>query len=126
MFEINTATNAPENFHAGEYPVIKEVCAIKVGKTITKYMPVKLVAGEIEPVIKIDATAADSANVIPAKTLEENTLANLHGIAAEDGSNGQAVIYLTGEFFADKIALPANVTLDMLKPAYRKLGIFLK
>ena len=126
MYEINTATSTPENFIAGDHPNAKEACPIKTGKTIQKFMPVKLVAGEIEPVVKVNATAVVAANAIPAKTLEENTVANLHGIAAEDGSGGVAVVYLTGEFFADSLVLSTDVTINMLKPAFRKLGIFLK
>ena len=126
MFEINTAINNPENFFAGEFPVVKEIYPIKTGKTISKFMPVKLIEGEIEPVVKIEATAVDATNAIPAKTIEENTVENLYGIAAEDESGGEAVIYLTGEFFANKIVLPTDVTIDMLKPEFRKLGIYLK
>lgn len=126
MYEINTATSTPENFIAGDYPIAKEAYPIKTGATVTKYMPVKLVAGEIEPVVKVEATAVDAANAIPAKTVEENTVENLHGIAAEDGSGEVAVVYLTGEFFADSLVLSTDVTIDMLKPAFRKLGIFLK
>ncbi|SHG90230.1 hypothetical protein [Tepidibacter thalassicus] len=126
MYEVNTATNTPENIIAGDYPITKGVYPIKSGVTVTKHTPVKLVGGEIEPVVKIEATEVDATNAIPAKTIEENTVENLYGIAAEDGSGGEAVIYLTGEFFADKIPLPADVTIDMLKPAFRKLGIFLK
>ena len=126
MYEINTATSTPENFIAGDHPIAKEAYPIKTGKTIQKFMPVKLVAGEIEPVVKVNATAVDAANAIPAKTLEENTVENLHGIAAEDGSGGVAVVYLTGEFFADSLVLSTDVTINMLKPAFRKLGIFLK
>ena len=33
---------------------------------------------------------------------------------------------LTGEFFADGLTLPDGVTVEALKPAFRKLGIFLK
>jgi hypothetical protein len=126
MYEVNTATNTPENIIAGSHPIAKGVYPIKSGETVTKHMPVKLVGGEIEPVVKVEATDVNTKNAIPAKTMEENTVENLYGIAAEDGSGGEAVIYLTGEFFADEIVLPVDVTVDMLKPAFRKLGIFLK
>ena len=126
MFEIEKSNCIPDNFHAGDFPVEKDVQPIKAGKTITKYMPVKLVAGKLEPVVKIVASAVDAANAIPAKTLEENTVENLYGIAAEDGTAGGAVVYLTGDFFANKLVLETGVTIEMLKPAFKKIGIYLK
>ena len=50
----------------------------------------------------------------------------LCGIAADDSTDGGVVYYLTGEFFADALTLPSGVTVEALKPAFRKLGIFLK
>lgn len=127
MYEIGKQNYVPDNFHAGEFPVETAVQPIKSGKTITKYMPVKLVNGQLEPVVKIEASVVDAANAIPAKTLEENTTANLYGIAADDGSaTAGAVVYITGDFFANKLTLNTGVTVEMLKPAFRKLGIYLK
>lgn len=41
--------------------------------------------------------------------------------------NGEdAVIYLTGEFFADELVLPQNVTAAALEVPLRNIGIFLK
>ena len=53
-------------------------------------------------------------------------LDKLCGIAADDSTDGGVVYYLTGEFFADGLTLPEGVTAEALKPAFRKLGIFLK
>lgn len=58
MFEINTATQTPENFHAGEYPAMKDIGEVQADKTVKKYEPVKLVGGKIEPIVYIEANAA--------------------------------------------------------------------
>ena len=51
----------------------------------------------------------------------------LYGIATEDFKSGEdAVIYLTGEFFADHLALETGVTAASLEVAFRNIGIFLK
>lgn len=113
MSKVNTATQTPENFFAGEFPIATAVGTVATGKTVKKFEPVKFVSGKIEPVTK----GADNAA----------TTADLYGIAAVAAeASEEAVIYLTGEFFGNAIALPANVTLDVLTPAFRKLGIFLK
>lgn len=51
----------------------------------------------------------------------------LYGITADSAKNGEdAVIYLTGEFFADELVLPQNVTAAALEVPLRNIGIFLK
>lgn len=51
----------------------------------------------------------------------------LYGIAAEDAASGEdAVVYLTGEFFADGLALPDGVAAADIEVALRNIGIFLK
>ena len=53
-------------------------------------------------------------------------------LAAVDGTHAlnvtglYAVIYLTGEFFADGLALPDGVTAADIEAALRNIGIFLK
>lgn len=50
----------------------------------------------------------------------------LYGITAEEVKNGkEGVVYLTGEFFADSLALEAEVTADKLEVPFRNIGIFL-
>ena len=54
-------------------------------------------------------------------------MAALYGIATEDfKADEEAVIYLTGEFFADRMALETGVTAASLEVAFRNIGIFLK
>lgn len=107
MYEINTASITPDNFFAGDFPIVTDTGTIKAGATVRKRVPV--VQGEegIE-----EAAAATIGTVI--------------GITADEPSGGELVYYLTGEFFADAITLPSGVTVEALKPALRKLGIFLK
>ena len=101
MYEINRDQTSPVNFFAGDFPVVTEAGDVKSGATVIK--------------------TADGISEATA-----DGLADLHGIAADDSTDGGVVCYLTGEFFADALTLPDGVTADTLKPAFRKLGIFLK
>jgi hypothetical protein len=107
MYGIETAALDPENFIAGEFPIARDFGAVKEGATVRIHAPV----------------AQTSAGIEEAG---EETLDDLMGIAAEEPSDGQVVVYLTGEFFSDALVLPSGVTAEALKPAFRKLGIFLK
>lgn len=84
--------------------VKKAAAALKAGA------PVKLdSSGKAAPVAKADGTTG------------------LYGIITEDFKSGEdAVIYLTGEFFADRLALETGVTAASLEVAFRDIGIFLK
>lgn len=107
MYEISTAEHTPVNLMAGNFPVVTECGPVKEGATVRKYAPVSLTADGI--------TEADTAS-----------LDTLCGIAADDPTEGGVVYFMTGEFFADALTLPDGVTADALKPAFRKLGIFLR
>lgn len=51
----------------------------------------------------------------------------IYGIASEDFKSGEeAVIYLSGEFFADAVVLPNKVTAADVEIALRNIGIYLK
>lgn len=82
----------------------------KAAATLKAGAPVKLDgSGKAAPVEKADGTTG------------------LYGIATEDFKSGEdAVIYLTGEFFADHLALETGVTAASLEVAFRNIGIFLK
>ena len=70
--------------------------------------------------VKLDA----SGKVAPVTSAEDT---GLYGITTEGFRSGEdAVIYLTGEFFADRLALEKGVTADKLEVAFRNIGIFLK
>ncbi len=107
MYEIQKDQTNPVNFFAGDFPVVTEAGDVKSGATVRKYAPVIKTADGIS-----EATA--------------DGLADLYGIAADDSTDGGVVCCLTGEFFADALPLQDGVTVEALKPAFRKLGIFLK
>jgi hypothetical protein len=107
MYEIKRDELTRKNVFAGDFPVAKEVGEVAEGETVRQYAPVIKTAGGFK-----EATAAG--------------LDELYGIAADDSTDGGVVCMLTGEFFADGLTLPEGVTAEALKPAFRKLGIFLK
>lgn len=107
MYEINEAVLTPENAIAGDFPMKTDFGEIKSGAKIHKFAPV--VQGE------------DGIEEAAAATLDK-----LIGIAADEPSGTEVVYYLTGEFFAEALHLPSGVTAEAVKPALRKLGIFIK
>lgn len=55
------------------------------------------------------------------------TTTGMYGILAEDVAAGaDGIVYLSGEFFADALVLPANATAADVEVALRNLGIYLK
>jgi hypothetical protein len=126
MQQIGTYT--PDNFFAGSYPIAKEATVVADGEEIIMHEPVKLTEdGTIAPVTLGTATEADETSGTPAQTADQNTVAGLYAIAAESGAAGDEIaVYLTGEYFAGSLVLQDGVTADVLKPEFRKLGIFLK
>ena len=107
MYEIKRDELTRKNVFAGDFPIAKEVGEVAEGETVRQYAPIIKTAGGFK-----EATAAG--------------LDELYGIAADDSTDGGVVCMLTGEFFADGLTLPDGVTAEVLKPAFRKLGIFLK
>ena len=107
MYEIKRDELTRKNVFAGDFPIATEVGEVAEGETVRQYAPVIKTAGGFK-----EATAAG--------------LDELYGIAADDSTDGGVVCMLTGEFFADGLTLPEGVTAEALKPAFRKLGIFLK
>ena len=96
MYEIKKDELTRKNVFAGDFPIVKDVGEVATGKSG------------------------------PGDTAKPGNLDKLCGIAADDSTDGGVVYYLTGEFFADGLTLPTGVTAAALKPAFRKLGIFLK
>ena len=66
MYEIQKDQTSPVNFFAGDYPVATAVREVSSGKSVKKYDPVKLVDGKVEPVVKVEASEANS---VTAETL---------------------------------------------------------
>ena len=75
------------------------------------------------PAVPEHGTVKDGATVRKYAPVAETA----DGIEADvPDVEGNVVYYMTGDFNAEAIVLPDGVTLDALKPACRKLSIFLK
>ncbi|MCM1059661.1 MAG: hypothetical protein NC452_05150 [Eubacterium sp.] len=119
LYSIETAELKAENFLAGEFPVVTNFGTIKKNAVIRKHAPLVLSEDGIE-----ELTAA----MLPTtgENASAGSLDKLIGIAADEPSGEEVTFYLTGEFFAEGLTLPEGVTAEDLKPAFRKLSIFIK
>ncbi len=119
MYDINTAELKAENFLAGNYPIVTDVGTIKKNAIIRKRAPLVQSEEGIE-----EFTAA----MLPTtgENASAGSLDKIIGIAADEPSGEEVTVYLTGEFFAEGLTLPEGVTAADLKPAFRKLGVFIK
>ena len=70
----------------------------------------------------------DDGKVKAVASADLTDLSGLYGITADsvDAAEDDAVILLTGEYFADSLELEDGVTADKLEAAFRDIGIFLK
>ena len=111
--EKKTYSTTPDYFIAGT--TVGVVTAAKEADgAVAAHNLVLLADGKVKPLAAVDGSHA--LNVT-----------GLYGIAAEDAASGEdAVIYLTGEFFADGLALPSGVKAADIEAALRNIGIFLK
>ncbi len=110
----------PERFWAGSnIPVAKATKT--AAEAVAAHAPVALdAAGKVKNV-----TATTTGSGETAKTTVKTE--GLYGIAAEDAAAGEpVVVYLTGEVFADALALGEGVTAGDVEVPLRNLGIFLK
>lgn len=106
-YAVETRSTEPKNFFAGEFPTVTETGT--AGAEVAEYTPI---------------TTDDSGNIV---AVTKDTVANVIGItAAAADKDAPAVYYMTGEYFADAINLPTGVTMDVLKPALRKINIYLR
>lgn len=101
----------PEYFIAGT--TVRITTAVKeAGEPLEAHMPVKLDKGILTPVISTNGTVATEG---------------IYGLTADSAAkNEDVVVYLTGEFFADGLALPDGVTAADVEVPLRNIGIFLK
>ena len=119
MYDIKTAELKAENFLAGDFPVVMDFGKIKTNAVIRKRALLVQSADGIEELTKEMLSPAEES---PA----EKATAEIIGIAAEEPSGDEVVYYATGEFFAEGLTLPEGVTAADIKPACRKLSIFIK
>lgn len=103
-----TYSTSPEYFIADTVIPIA-TSAKEAGEDLKAHAPVALGTGN-----KLAAVTA--ANI-----------ANIYGLVPDTAAAGEdAVVYLTGDFFADSLALEEGVTTADVEVALRKIGIFLK
>lgn len=103
---VKTFRHEPEYFEAGPHPIAK---AVKTAAAdLAAHAPVALEDGKL--------VAVTSANK-----------ESIYGLLPEAAvADEEAVVYLTGDFFADSLALEDGVTAADIEVELRKIGIFLK
>ena len=96
---------------------IRITTAVKPAKAaVTRGMVVVLKDGKLEQPAVSGSSAPYTVNTT-----------GLYGILAEDAASGEdGIVYLSGEFFADALVLPANATAADVEVPLRNLGIYLK
>jgi len=113
-YQIETRSTQSKNFFAGDFPTVPETGT--AGVAIAEHTPVTVdTNGKIVPI------APAAGETTPA------TIDAVIGItAAAAGKDEPVVYYMTGEFLADAINVPAGITIAEVKAACRKISIFLK
>lgn len=105
-----TYSTTPDYFIAGTTVGIV-TAAKEASAAIAAHNLVLLDGGKVKPL-----AAVDGSNAL--------NVTGLYGIAAEDAASGEdAVVYLTGEFFADGLALPDGVAAADIEVALRNIGM---
>ena len=104
---VKTFRHEPEYFEAGPYPIAKAVK--EAAADLAAHAPV----------------AMDESGKLVAVTAENKE--KIYGLLPEAAETGEeAVVYLTGEFFADSLALEDGVKAADIEVELRKINIFLK
>ena len=90
--------------------------------------PKYFIAGVDIGIAKATKTASEAVEAhAPVLIADGKVLTGLYGITADSAdANKEVPVYLTGEFFADGLVLPNNVSVDDVEVPLRNLGIFLK
>lgn len=103
-----TYSTTPDYFIAGTTVGIV-TAAKEASAAIAAHNLVLMDGGKVKPL-----AAVDSSNAL--------NVTGLYGIAAEDAASGKdAVVYLTGEFFAEGLALPDGVAAADIEVALRNI-----
>ena len=106
-YAVETRSTTPKNFFAGEFPTVPETGT--AGAVIAEYKPV---------------TTGSDGKIVPIAAETKDAVIGIAAAAA--GKDEPVVYYMTGEFFADAINVPAGITIAEVKAACRKISIFLK
>ena len=116
---VKTYRYDPHHFEAGTGPVAK---AAKVAAVdIPAHAPVVLNSdGKLALITATTTGEGDAAKTTVATT-------GLYGLTPDSIKAGEeGPVWLTGEYFADSLALPEGVTAADIEVALRNIGIFLK
>ena len=105
--------------------------SMDLAKKTFSTQPDYLIAGNAEIVTAVKEASAALKRGAPVVLNSDGKLAaittGLYGILAEDVASGEdGIVYLSGEFFADALVLPANATAADVEVPLRNLGIYLK
>lgn len=101
-------TYTPKMTLAGDFPIVTDSANMKEGESAKEF-----------------AVLCKTVDGMAAVTAEN--IGNIYGVAAADSDeDGNVVVYLTGEFFADTLIYPEDIAKADLKAALRKLNIFMK
>ncbi len=104
---VKTFSTRPDSFEAGNHPIAKAVKT--AAEDIPAHAPVALNSeGKLS---LLTAAATTGAYGVTPDSIRKD----------EEGP-----VYLTGEFFADSLALPDGVTAADVETPLRQIGIFLK
>lgn len=110
--EKKTFSTAPEYFLAGTTIGIAKATK-KASAAVAAHTPVLIADGKVKPI-----AAPSSAGAA--------VLTGLYGVTADSAEADKDVpVYLSGEFFADALVLPDNVSVADVEVPLRNLGIFL-
>lgn len=106
-------STVPEHFIAGvDIGIAKSTKT--ASEAVAAHTPVLIAEGKVKPI----AAPASKGQAV---------LTGLYGITADSADADKEVpIYLSGEFFADGLVLPNNVSVADVEVPLRNLGIFLK
>lgn len=109
-YAVETRSYEPKNFFAGEFPTLTEKGT--AGETIGEHT-----------LVAMDS----SGNIIEAVAPAEGKTISVIGIAETAAEKDEPVVYwITGEFFADAITYPTDVTAADVKDVLRQMSIFLR
>ena len=106
-YAVETRSTTPKNFFAGEFPTVPETGT--AGAVIAEYTPV---------------TTDGDGKIVPIAAGTKDAVIGIAAAAA--GKDEPVVYYMTGEFFADALTMPKDVTAADIKDDLRKLSIFLR
>lgn len=113
---METHVFSPENFIAGDFPIITEREKIASGLVLPRHSALGKVSatGELK---NLDSAATDGSQIPYAILID--------AVDTTDGATN-ADVFKTGEFNADKVVFKAGEDANQHKDAFRKISIFLK